>query len=814
MSNPNLQQMMIQFWQSACQDRPERESCRVIDGQFVLTIKGNSHRWLEICKLAGVPKHASQEVSEEMLVCKWPSVADQIFGNGGLIAQHKAGYEMRKPQLYMARMVQRSIEMGQPAVIEAGTGTGKSFAYAAVAMALGKRTIISTSNKALQMQLLDKDLPFLQQIWPDRKVAVGIGKTNYACRFKAEATQAGNETLRKNPDLAEWYAETATGNTEEITVAVDGRALAAIVVDDECTGKHCPLYYACHYYTARAALKEADVIVTNHALLCLNQTCNGALLPPADLIVVDEAHKLADYARNTLGSEFTMPAIDRAINLARGWAEDDDVDEAERAALAFTREITSYLVGKEDAQVGVHKQDTFAAGLSLALCLGELAESIWSQDELPSTPEETKLAKRAQRIINMAGKVAEVSQDTGLVRWIEQNKRDDSPLKLCAKPHDVSAFIAALCGIKPAQATPASQEPVAQEPAYTKCYKCQRTLTAERVAILNGQPYGPECIKKVDAFGDAEVVSLADWLGMDHTAQAEAHAEEDGEEPVVEASPVVFCSATLAAPDMAHFMREAGLSVALQMVAESPFDYANNALLYLPNGASPVPSSKEWKYWLFEQLRSLVLAAKGGAFLLFTSYANMNECAYELRYTFAAAKLNVYIQGELPKAEIAKRFREDGNAVLFATKSFFEGVSIDGSALRLVVVDKMPFEAPTPLGMAMEASVAEHGKAQGLTGKALEMYPFNALRVPRMITDLKQATGRLIRTTTDQGVMAILDSRIRATQYGRNAVIPSLPPAALASNLESVERWFGDYHKPAPAISSPAEAVVASVWPM
>ena len=129
--------------------------------------------------------------------------------------------------------------------------------------------------------------------------------------------------------------------------------------------------------------------------------------------------------------------------------------------------------------------------------------------------------------------------------------------------------------------------------------------------------------------------------------------------------------------------------------------------------------------------------------------------------------------------------------MLLATKSSFEGVSIDGAALRLVVVDKMPFEAPTPLTQAMEADLLDKGRAAGMAGKTLEMYPFNALRVPRMIIELKQALGRLIRTSSDTGVMAVLDSRVRSAQYGRNMVLPSLPPAALCSRIELVQAFYG-----------------------
>jgi ATP-dependent DNA helicase DinG len=287
----------------------------------------------------------------------------------------------------------------------------------------------------------------------------------------------------------------------------------------------------------------------------------------------------------------------------------------------------------------------------------------------------------------------------------------------------------------------------------------------------------------VDVFGDAETLSLADWLGIDRDAPAEVtHGSRA----------IVFCSATLAAPDMAHFLATAGLPDAMQMVASSPFDYAENAVLYVPTGSNPAPNEQGWLRWAIDQMRQLVTASRGGAFLLFTSYAAMKEAVHDLRYTFVSRGLSVFVQGELPKLEIARRFREDGNAVLFATKSFFEGVSIDGSALRLVVIDKMPFEAPSPLLQAMEAAATERARRAGVSGRRLEMWAFDQVRVPRMIIELKQGAGRLIRTSTDRGTIAILDPRLRSAQYGRTKVLPALPPAMLVGRIEAVQMFFGE----------------------
>jgi Rad3-related DNA helicase len=534
------------------------------------------------------------------------------------------------------------------------------------------------------------------------------------------------------------------------------------------------------------------VVVTNHALLCLDQLAEGHILPPVDVVVADEAHKLPDYMRGAHGAEVTINQIQRAIALADGYADPDAMSEAQDAAWTLERTVNIHTARTNDPQVSIAKDAELAGALTLVHSLLSLAGDVWPEDELPNDSDEIRLARRAQRIRSMAAKIGLLAGPTlpGYVRWIDQG-RGEEPAKLCAQPFDVSAHIAKLAGI--------AAQPV-NRPDYTRCARCARPLTAAHVAVLDGQPYGPDCIQHVDLFGDAETVNLSDWLAQDAPAAPAL---------TYSAKATIFTSATLAAPDMAHFMRQAGLPQALQMQAASPFDYAANALLYLPSAAAPAPNAEGWGGWAIDQMRSLVLASGGGAFLLFTSYTAMHQAVRELSGPFAARRLTVLVQGDMPKMEIARRFREDGNAVLFATKSFFEGVSIDGAALRLVVVDKMPFEAPSPLTQAMEADLLDKARAAGMTGKALEMHPFNALRVPRMIIELKQALGRLIRTQTDTGVMAVLDSRVRGAMYGRGMVIPSLPPAQLVSRPEMVQSFFGTLPPLPPKLTAPPAAVRA-----
>ena len=775
----NLNTLMLRLWETAAADTPQRPSCTVQNGEFVFTINGNREQWTALTAAAGVPSHAAQTINGSTLTCRWRSHADEIFGAGGLIAQRLgAAYEVRTSQLQMARLVQRAIEMQQPAVIEAGTGVGKSFAYAAICMAMGKKVCISTSNKALQMQLYRKDIPFLQQIFTGKTVALAVGKSNYACRFKAEDQANGSLTI-ESPELRNWYLHTESGNVEEISFAANWQELATITVDDDCGGKHCPFYGNCFYYQAKEERKAADVLITNHALLCLHTLYESAqILPPTDVLVVDEAHKLPDYARNALGYELTLNGIERAINSVEPYA---DTRETLGALYLFKSDLANWCAAQIDANGRLPQQVDMArcnlqSGANLAAQINELAAEVWNENDMPNDAEERRAARKAQRLLTVAEQINSSTNmpTSSLVRWMEPAED-----KLKAAPPLVDTFIGnQIAGFYSVDGS--TNRPVLD---HTTCARCGRTLTADTVAVLEGLPYGPDCIRKVDLFGDAEYTRLVDWLG-DRQAQESTTAQR------ASSKTTIFTSATLAAPDLRSFMAECGLPDALQMQASSPFDYPSNALLYVPNGNSPAPNDATWQPWAVEQMETLVYAAKGGAFLLFTSNAMLRYASDRMRSQLESDGYTVMVQGELPKLEIAKRFREDGNAVLFATESFFEGVSIDGDALRLVVVDKLPFAAPSPLGTAMETHARETARSGGKSGQALEMAGFNDVRVPRMIIKLKQACGRLIRTQTDRGVLAVLDPRMRTSQYGRRNVLPSLPPARLVADMDNVQSFF------------------------
>lgn len=768
-----VKKFMRAAWAAACQESNKApKSCVVKNNLFIFKIDGNQEKWESFCKAAGVPSaggpsDAVQDGTGGNLTCVWTSHADQFFGKGGPIDSALPNYEERAPQVHMSRMVQRAIEMRDVAMIEGPVGTGKGYSYLIPPLAMDKKVVVSTSNKALQMQLMTKDLPFLMQFFPDKKFVLVQGKKNYMCKAKCETL--GDVTITDS-DLREWYGSTKTGNTEEITFTVD--KLDQYTVDDYCTGKKCMRYDDCFYYEAKAQREEADVLVTNHAMLALNYLHPGAnILPEPDVIVIDEAHQFPQYARSMMAQEFNFGAIKRAMDLAKKY----DVDIPDEARSDFAEAVQAYIGNSPDRQVGVNIPDTFRAGIALAQELWAAADDIWDPADMPNDGTEKRMSIDAGKVRSTGNKVNGFSRFTadGCVRWIENGDN----LTLVNTPYDVSTLIGNISGY----ATIKAQDP-------TKCSVCHVDIMEENFIYVSSrnQTCCTECIDAFDPLRwDTEEVDVATWLEMPHDT---ADKKEQKSEP----TPIIFTSATIAAPDMSHFMRECGIPEAMQMVAKSPFDYKTNALLYVASTNAPAPNdTQRFREHLVDEITALITAAQGGALVLFTSYANMQYCHEALEYTLMDYK-TVLKQGDMPKMELIKRFEQDGNGILFATKSFWEGVSIEDDPLRLVIIDKMPFEAQSPLVNAQAEHLRRWAAEQGVTGSRLEWYPFNHQAIPRMVMDLKQGAGRLIRTQRDRGVIAILDPRIRTKQYGRKSVLPSLPDAKVTDNIHVVQQFFAD----------------------
>jgi ATP-dependent DNA helicase DinG len=614
----------------------------------------------------------------------------QYFGRGGALQQVLEGFTPRPGQLRMAERIATALERRQLLLVEAGTGTGKTFAYLVPALLSGRRVLISTGTRTLQDQLYNRDLPLLAgALGRPVQVALLKGRANYLCRARLAAASAQPELLAGAAAgllerLAAWARATRTGDLAEIAELGDAHPLrgAATSTRDNCSGTRCAEYARCCLFAARRAALDADIVIVNHHLLladlALKEEGFGELLPSVDACILDEAHQLPDLAAEAFGEHVSARQVELLLQDTR------------RALLV--------------------------AGLSS------------SSAQLVCTPLEQALR--------------------ALQAPLGRGERRQDWLDLDAAARDGCAALAAALG-----ACGDALDATALEHAEIRqCAERARALCRVLRHIVTAEPGEGARALSVGARGFA--LSL---LPYDVAVRFGALTEQYP-------SAWIFTSATLALDGhFEHFARRLGLESAETLLVDSPFDFERQALLYLPPDL-PDPASASYTGRLLEAVLPLVQAAGGGAFLLFTSHRALAEAATRLRGALPA-QWPLLVQGEGPREQLLARFRESGRAVLLGTASFWEGVDVQGSALRLVVIDKLPFAPPDdPIVRAR----VQHLKATG--GQ-----PFRDYQLPEAAMALKQGVGRLIRSEADRGVVVICDPRLVSRGYGRS-MLACLPP--------------------------------------
>ena len=616
---------------------------------------------------------------------------DSLFDHDGPLARTVRGYAPRPAQKQMAVRVDAAIAARETCVVEAGTGTGKTFAYLVPALLSGRKVIVSTATKTLQEQLFRRDLPTVAgALGMPVAVALLKGRANYLCwhrlalaqesaRFSAAATDS------RLTEIGEWARVTRTGEISEIGTISEASSLWPRITStaENCLGQRCDDYQRCFVVEARREAMEADIVIVNHHLLladmALREEGFASLLPGADAVIVDEAHQFPDIAMEFFGIAAGSRQLLRLVEdstaeglklLGGGGRLDDDlaaVEQAVRNARLALNNWTGRRDWREIAQA--------------APAIGEVGERL---DSLASTLDglgegSPGIAACARRAAKMAARWRDIEKEEEVdgLRWVDI-ARNGFTLNLT--PLDIAG--------------------------------------------------------NLQEFFDARPCA---WI---------------------------FTSATLAVgKDFDFYKRRIGIGAADELQLESPFDFKQRSLLYLPAGM-PDPASREYTRAVVEQALPLLTAGNGGAFLLFTSHRALREAADILR-TATAGKNDwpILVQGEAPRERLLNRFREHGNAVLLGTSSFWQGVDVRGDALRLVVIDKLPFSPPDePVTRArIEALRREGGN------------PFREHQLPEAALNLKQGVGRLIRDVTDTGVAMLCDPRLSSRAYGR-LFLSSLPP--------------------------------------
>jgi ATP-dependent DNA helicase DinG len=645
-----------------------------------------------------------------------------ILGPGGLLSQKLERYEYRHAQLRMAEHVQQALRKRKPLVIEAATGTGKTLAYLIPALLSGKRVVVSTGTRALQEQLFFKDIPFLTEYLPKPFKAVLLkGRKNYLCLWRYN--QAGDRPMFRSleeadlwPEIERWVQVTKTGDRAEIEGMPDDYSPwnELSVGAENCLGQRCEHYDSCFVNKARFSAQEADLIVVNHHLFF------------ADLA-------LRDQGLGEVLPEYDAVIFDEAHHLEDVATEYFGVSVS---SYRFTELVQDISRAVETEQIDAHK--------NLDDALGDLSST-------------------AQDFFNLMARGltdGRHTHDTFLAG--ERGERLNTFRQMISdRLEEVRREIKHLGGLGESG-----------ERLMARC----KELDKELKWVLGGRDPGYAYfadLRNRHVFLQAAPIDLAKIL---REKLLETH------------DTLVFASATLATGGNLEFFksrmgmgtikREAGDYPPLEVdevVLPSVFDYNRQCVLYVPRKLPP-PTDPDFAKNVALIVEYLVGITAGRAFVLFTSYTNLNA-VYEL----LADKLPypVLKQGDRSKRELLDLFRETEGAVLFATSSFWEGVDIAGDALSLVIIDKLPFANPSDPVMKARLDLSE---SQG--GNS-----FFDISLPSAALSLKQGFGRLIRTADDKGIVAILDSRIAHKRYGRY-FLQSLPPAPVVWTAPEVKRWW------------------------
>jgi ATP-dependent DNA helicase DinG len=667
------------------------------------------------------------------------------------------GLTEREAQRRMAAAVAEALDRQVPLLVHAPTGVGKSLGYLVPIVAAGRRAIVATATKALQSQLVERDLPRLADAF-DTTFALAMGRANYACLARIEALVAATRlaatrTEEAALEVAGWALDSATGSRLDAPPGVRDDVWDLISTSGEdCPGqKGCPFHSRCFAERAREEARDVDVVVTNHHLLLLElelramSDAPGVMLPEVDVIVVDEAHRLADHAADLYGITVTASRMGRAGAAADAAAKAAGLHTDWSRRLRGRYQELSADLYPGPVVPGGRAQATLTAALTpLANDLQTMLATL--KDLGDPDDEATALLAARRRLRALSRDLERLTTPVGRGR--------SAPGRTGENGHD-----------PPAEGPdgPSSTGPAGGAPA--------RSSSASTGARTPGGGAGPS-----SAPGD-----LAVWVeeGRQGARVVRSALVEPG--PVLagvlwdRVPAAVACSATLAvAGSLQVAARNLGVVDPATVVAASPFDFRRNALLYVPR-AVPQPSSDGFQAAAERELVSLVEASRGRALVLCTSWRAVESFAAAL----AQLPYELLVQGDDVPARLAARFRDEVASVLVATRTFFEGFDVPGESLSLLVLDRLPFPRPD------DPLLAERGRRVEARGASR----FAEVWLPAAAVSLQQALGRLVRSETDRGVMAVLDRRLADSGY-RSSLLSSLPPARLTRSLEDVRAFF------------------------
>lgn len=627
-----------------------------------------------------------------------------LLGEEGPIAKMVPGFAARKQQQEMAERVASAIDDGQHLIAEAGTGTGKTFAYLVPAIMSQSKVLISTGTKNLQDQLFHKDVPIVTKALAQAATVAKLkGRANYLCLHRLEIAEYEGrfttpEMANSVIDIREWSATTTSGDISEMSsISEDDMIWPSVTsTSDNCLGSDCSHFETCHLNEARRQAQAADIVVINHHLLFADMMLRddgfAELLPQADAIIVDEAHQLAEVASSFFGESISGNQL---IELAR---------------------------------------DSEAEYLS----------------EINEDPNFIRIASVLQKL----------TKDLRLVFGVEQRRADWQSIVNNKEFNKAVLAVAEQLEKLEKQLQPLAERSKGLESCYERCVDLHSRFKRLTTDVPDEHVHWFETHRRSFTFH----ITPFDISEIFHSQMQAMNAVW------------TFTSATLTvANSFEHFKQRLGIDTDNTAIWDSPFDYKKQAVMYVPESL-PEPTAPEYNEAVVKKALPIIEACQGGVFFLFTSHRALQHAAELLD---AELDVPLMVQGDKPRDVLLSQFRNQGNAVLLGTSSFWEGVDVRGEALTCVIIDKLPFASPGD--PVLKARIDNMRKKGG--------NPFFDFQLPTAVITLKQGAGRLIRDINDRGVLMLCDPRLITKSYGKT-FIDSLPTMMKTRNEEKVQGFL------------------------
>lgn len=674
------------------------------------------------------------------------------FEKTGLLSQTFKGFEYRDEQLHMAKHIEKGLNSEIPVIVEAGTGTGKTLAYLIPSIEWAiknrKRVVISTNTINLQEQLLNKDIPIAKRvIQGDFKYILVKGRGNYLCNRKYHNLAMGDTSIiedfspsQKNQfvEIIKWGNQTEIGDKGELPFEVDNSVWELFQSEtDMCSGNKCPYKAECFFLKSREEKKKADILITNHHMyfsdLAIRKeigfNTEYSILPEYGLVVFDEAHNIEKVARDYFSYEASKYSFTKTMNQIFT----TEGKKKNTGALDFilkyikSAEIDSRgILEREIEEIKLKHKSLYISGREYfnhiidVFSKGEMGTFTFraKKEEMESSPFLNTLTDYKDSFLS------DYNSYIRKVRELIKELKDEEDT--AGHINDFSKYVDRLDG------------------------------------FINN-------FRFIHDFSDDEFIY---WIEVNsrksNSKLVATPLKIDGElqkNLYLNLKQIIFTSATIAiGSDFSYFKESIGLDKnTLEKVIHSPFDYDRQMKVYIPNDV-PNPSEKNFIDDVSEFLKAQLIASKGKAFVLFTSYQMLNYVYYMIREELERNGIQLFIQGMTSRTHLVNMYTAGKNPVLFGTDSFWEGVDIKGNQLSNVIIVKLPFKVPSD---PVTEAIIEHITAQGKNS-------FTEYQVPEAVIKFKQGIGRLIRSKTDSGTITILDNRVVTKRYGR-FFIDSIP---------------------------------------